>query len=60
MLSKALQLGTGVGVTLAVVRKARMLVWTSVGVALLVARGLSLRSVAAEAERARESVVSSR
>ncbi|HYO62333.1 MAG TPA: lysylphosphatidylglycerol synthase domain-containing protein [Pyrinomonadaceae bacterium] len=57
MLAKALALGTGIGVTLAIVRKARMLFWTGVGVALLVARGLSLRSVADEAERARETAM---
>ena len=40
------------GVTLAVVRKARTIFWMAVGVLLLVARGLSLRTVAEEAERA--------
>ena len=54
MLTKALQLGTATGVTLAIIRKARMLCWTGVGVALLVKRGLSLSAVAGEAARARE------
>jgi hypothetical protein len=50
MLTKILQLGTTVGVTLAIIRKARVLFWTGVGVALLLYRGLSLRSVVKEAE----------
>jgi hypothetical protein len=50
MLAKVLLLGTATGVTLAIVRKARMLFWTAVGVALLVARGLTLRSVTGEIE----------
>jgi uncharacterized membrane protein YbhN (UPF0104 family) len=54
-LAEVLQLGTTVGVTLAIIRKARMLFWSGVGVALLVSRGLSLRAVAAEAEQAIES-----
>ena len=52
MLTEVLRLGTSVGVSLAIVRKARMLFWTGVGVALLVSRGLSLRAVAADTERA--------
>ncbi|HEX6184301.1 MAG TPA: lysylphosphatidylglycerol synthase domain-containing protein [Pyrinomonadaceae bacterium] len=52
-LARVLAFGMAAGVTLAIVRKARMLFWMAVGVALLVARGLSLRGVAAEAERAR-------
>ncbi|HEV2764566.1 MAG TPA: lysylphosphatidylglycerol synthase transmembrane domain-containing protein [Pyrinomonadaceae bacterium] len=59
-LTEALKLGTGVGVALAIVRKARMLVWTGVGVALLIGRGLSLRAVADEAERARETAMGER
>jgi hypothetical protein len=37
--AKALQLGTATGVTLALVRKARMLCWSAVGIALLALRG---------------------
>jgi hypothetical protein len=37
--ARALQLGTATGVTLALVRKARMLCWSAVGVALLARRG---------------------
>jgi len=51
-LTKVLHLGTTVGVTLAIIRKARIICWTAVGVALLVGRGLSLRDVARGAEQA--------
>jgi hypothetical protein len=57
MLAKALQLGTATGVTLAIVRKARMLFWTAVGVALLVARGLSLNAVTGEIEETQQEEV---
>ncbi len=55
-LARVLKFGEAAGVTLAIVRKARMVFWMTVGVALLVSRGLSLRSVAAEAERAQRAV----
>jgi len=48
-LARVLAFGMTAGVTLAIVRKARMLFWMAVGVWLLAARGLSLGSVAAEA-----------
>jgi hypothetical protein len=58
MLTKILSLGTASGVTLAIVRKARVIIWTALGIALLVRRGLSLSAVAANAEEAvRASVV---
>jgi hypothetical protein len=38
-------LAAGVGVTLAVIRKARILFWTLVGVALIIKRGLSIREI---------------
>jgi hypothetical protein len=50
--SKALLFTEATGVTLAIVRKARDLFWAGVGMALLVQRGLSLRTVAREAEEA--------
>ena len=53
-LARVLRFGETAGVTLAIVRKARMVFWMAVGVALLVGRGLSLRGVAAEAQRAQE------
>lgn len=40
LLAEVLGFGSAVGVTLAVVRKARVLVWTGVGVAFLASRGL--------------------
>jgi hypothetical protein len=56
-LARVLAFGMAAGVTLAIVRKARMLFWMAAGVVLLVARGLSLRGVAAEAERARSAAL---
>lgn len=52
MLSKILGFTTVTGVTLAIIRKGRDLVWTAIGVALLVRRGFSLRGVARETEAA--------
>lgn len=51
-ISKVLQFTEAVGVTLAIVRKARDVFWAAVGVALLVHRGFSLRSIAEDAEAA--------
>ena len=51
-ISKVLQFTEAVGVTLAIVRKARDVFWAGVGVALLFHRGLSLRTVARDAEAA--------
>ena len=50
--SKILQFSEAVGVTLAIIRKARDVFWAGVGVALLLHRGFSLRTVAREAEQA--------
>ncbi|HEX8143389.1 MAG TPA: lysylphosphatidylglycerol synthase domain-containing protein [Pyrinomonadaceae bacterium] len=47
-----LKLGKASGVTLAIIRKARVICWTALGVALLVRRGLSLREVAEESQAA--------
>lgn len=47
-LGRVLGFGVDAGVALAIVRKARMIFWMSVGVGLLAARGLSLRAVAVE------------
>lgn len=38
-------LGAGVGVTLAIIRKGRVLFWTAIGAALIIKRGLSLREI---------------
>lgn len=50
--SKILQFTEVTGVTLAIVRKARDVFWSAVGMALLLQRGLSLRAVARDAEAA--------
>lgn len=50
--TKVLTLGLASGTTLAIIRKARVLFWTAVGVALLVRRGLSVRAVAKQTEEA--------
>ena len=47
--AELLAFGTTAGVTLAIVRKARMLVWMTAGVGLLVRRGLSVRRTIADA-----------
>jgi hypothetical protein len=52
MLSKILGFTTVTGVTLAIVRKGRDLVWTAIGVAFLVRRGFSMRAAARETETA--------
>ena len=51
-----LAFGTATGVTLAVVRKARMLVWMAAGAAFLLARGLSINRVMADAVTTRADV----
>lgn len=45
MLSKVLGFTTAIGVTLAIVRKARDIFWTAIGVTLMVRRGLSLKNL---------------
>ena len=44
MLSQVLGFTTAIGVTLAIVRKARDIFWASIGIALMVRRGLSIRT----------------
>ena len=53
MLATLLAVGETAGVTLAIIRKARMLSWITVGIACLVGRGLSVRAILDEAEAAR-------
>lgn len=38
-------IGAGIGVTLAVIRKGRILFWTGVGILLIIKRGLSIRAM---------------
>ncbi|HMF57826.1 MAG TPA: lysylphosphatidylglycerol synthase transmembrane domain-containing protein [Pyrinomonadaceae bacterium] len=52
LLAKILQFGTASGVTLAIIRKARIFCWTALGVAFLVRRGLSLKAITEETEAA--------
>jgi hypothetical protein len=58
--TKLFRLGENVGVTLAIVRKVRVVVWTAVGVALLVRRGLTVRGAAREAQDAARDVAAGR
>lgn len=44
-ITEVLRLGKASGVTLAIIRKARIMCWTAVGVVLLIRRGLSLRDI---------------
>lgn len=50
-LTGALHFGTGIGVTLAIIRKARVIAWAAIGVMFLVRRGLSLQKFTEEAEQ---------
>ena len=43
---ETLALAAGIGVTLAVIRKGRILFWTAIGLLLIVKRGLSIRGMA--------------
>jgi hypothetical protein len=52
LFTKVLKFGTSVGVALAIIRKARVIVWTAIGVAVLVRHGLTVRGMAREAQAA--------
>jgi lysylphosphatidylglycerol synthase-like protein len=43
--TEVLGIGAGVGITLAIIRKGRVLVWTCVGLALILKRGLSIKEL---------------
>ena len=43
--AETVALGAGIGVTLAVIRKGRILFWTAVGLSLIIKRGLSIRAM---------------
>lgn len=45
-ITETLEIGATAGVTLAIIRKARVLFWVTIGVALIIRSGLSLREVA--------------
>lgn len=55
LVTQLLGLGAAPGVTLSIVRKARMGIWSLVGTALLVRRGLTPRRVLADAELSTDS-----
>src|SRR5688572_8860886 len=55
-LAKVLGFTRATGVTLAIVRKARDIFWTAVGVLLMVRRGLSLRTAATQSEDIAEDI----
>ncbi len=50
--TKVLKFGVATGTTLAIIRKARVICWTALGVAFLVRRGLSTQAVAEETQEA--------
>ena len=58
--TSALNFGATAGVTLAIIRKARIVIWTAVGVALLMRRGLTVRGVALEAQEAARDIAEGR
>lgn len=49
-ITDVLRIGKASGVTLAIIRKARIMCWTAVGVVLMIRRGLSVRDVAERGE----------
>jgi hypothetical protein len=50
MVTSAVHLGSAAGVSLALVRKARVVTWTAIGFLLLLTRGVSVRGAAREAD----------
>ncbi|MFN2599160.1 MAG: lysylphosphatidylglycerol synthase domain-containing protein [Pyrinomonadaceae bacterium] len=58
--TSALNFGATAGVTLAIIRKARIVVWTAVGVLVLMRRGLTVRGVAQEAQEAARDIAEGR
>jgi hypothetical protein len=47
---ETLAIGAGIGVTLAVIRKGRILFWTMIGLLLIIKRGLSIRAMSKVSE----------
>lgn len=50
-ITEVLRFGKAIGVTLAIIRKARIMCWTLVGVVLMIHRGLSIHDVTKREER---------
>lgn len=44
-IAETVAIGAGVGITLAIIRKGRILFWTAIGIVLIVRRGLTLREL---------------
>ena len=44
-IGQTLALAAGIGVTLAIIRKSRILFWTAIGIALIIKRGFSIRDI---------------
>lgn len=44
-ITETLALGAGIGITLAIIRKGRILFWTAIGLILIARRGLSLKEI---------------
>lgn len=49
--TEALSLGASLGVTVAIIRKGRILFWAMIGVILIAKRGLTLREIIAQSEK---------
>ena len=43
--AETVAIGAGIGITLAIIRKGRILFWTAIGLLLIIKRGLSLRDI---------------
>ena len=54
--TQVLGIGAGVGITLAIIRKGRVLFWTAVGLLLILKRGLSIREITELREKIHHSV----
>lgn len=50
-ITDTLAIGAGIGVTLAIIRKGRILFWTAVGILFIVKRGLSFKEIARVREK---------
>jgi hypothetical protein len=60
LFTKILKFNPATGVSLAIIRKARILFWTSIGMLLLLRRGLTLRAVTKQTEAAAREVSAAR
>ena len=47
---KTIAAGVGVGITLAIIRKGRIIFWTAIGLLLLIKRGITLRQISTAEE----------